>query len=50
MDIKYRELIPEDSLQYRHIRLESLKLNPDCFGSKYLEQVSRFMRPNPTIY
>ena len=40
MDIKYRALNPEDSLQYRHIRLESLKLNPDCFGSKYLEQVN----------
>jgi len=40
MDIEYRALIPEDSLQYRHIRLESLKLHPDCFGSKYLEQVN----------
>ena len=40
MDIKYRALNPEASLQYRHIRLESLKLHPDCFGSKYLEQVN----------
>ncbi|PKH06896.1 GNAT family N-acetyltransferase [Moritella sp. Urea-trap-13] len=40
MDIKYRALIPDDSLQYRHVRLESLKLHPDCFGSKYLEQVN----------
>ena len=40
MDIKYRALNPEDSLQYRNVRLERLKLNPDCFGSKYLEQVN----------
>jgi len=40
MDIKYRALMAEDSLQYRHVRLESLKLHPDCFGSKYLEQVN----------
>jgi len=40
MDIKYRALIAEDSLQYRHVRLESLKLHPDCFGAKYLEQVN----------
>lgn len=40
MDIKYRALIAEDSLQYRKVRLDSLKLHPDCFGSKYLEQVN----------
>lgn len=40
MDIKYRTLKPEDSLQYRHVRLESLKLHPECFGAKYLEQVN----------
>lgn len=40
MDIKYRTLKPEDSLQYRHVRLESLKLHPECFGAKYLEQIN----------
>jgi len=38
MDIQYKALMPEDSTQYRQIRLESLKLHPDCFGSGYQEQ------------
>jgi len=40
MDIKYRALRTEDSLQYRRVRLDSLKLHPECFGAKYLEQVN----------
>ena len=40
MDIQYRALMPADSFQYRQIRLESLKLHPECFGSGYQEQVN----------
>ncbi|EAS41338.1 N-acetyltransferase [Photobacterium profundum] len=39
MEIQYRALMPEDSFQYRQVRLESLKLHPECFGSGYTEQV-----------
>ena len=38
MEIIYRILEPEDSIKYRNLRLESLKLYPKCFGSGYAEQ------------
>jgi RimJ/RimL family protein N-acetyltransferase len=38
MKISYRKLGPADAGQYRAIRLESLKLHPDSFGSSYEEQ------------
>lgn len=38
MKITYRKLIPDESGQYREIRLESLKLHPDSFGSSFEEQ------------
>lgn len=39
MDINYRALTPQDSADYRSLRLESLRLNPDCFCASYSEQV-----------
>ena len=38
MDIYYQKLQPVHARQYREIRLESLKLYPGHFGSKYEEQ------------
>ena len=38
MEITYRRLAYQDSDQYREIRLESLKLHPESFGSNYEEQ------------
>ncbi|WP_281558847.1 GNAT family N-acetyltransferase [Thalassomonas sp. RHCl1] len=34
-DISCRVLTAKDSLDYRRVRLESLKLHPECFGSNY---------------
>ncbi|MFT5880605.1 MAG: hypothetical protein ACI86X_001734 [Moritella sp.] len=39
MEIQYRALMPGDSFQYRQVRLDSLKLHPECFGSGYRDQV-----------
>lgn len=36
--ISYRKLGSADSAQYREIRLESLKLHPESYGSTYEEQ------------
>lgn len=41
MEINYRKLLPKESRLYRAIRLESLKLFPDSFGSVYEEQVQK---------
>jgi ribosomal protein S18 acetylase RimI-like enzyme len=38
MKISYRKLASADSTQYREIRLESLKLHPESFGSTFEEQ------------
>lgn len=38
MKISYRKLAAADSRQYRDIRLESLKLHPESFGSSFEEQ------------
>jgi RimJ/RimL family protein N-acetyltransferase len=38
MKISYRKLLPDDSHQYRTIRLESLKAHPESFSSNYEEQ------------
>jgi ribosomal protein S18 acetylase RimI-like enzyme len=38
MRIKYQKLGPQESRQYREIRLESLKKHPESFGSSYEEQ------------
>lgn len=38
MEVIYRILEPEDSIQYRNLRLESLKLHPECFGTGYEKQ------------
>ncbi|QUM88956.1 GNAT family N-acetyltransferase [Moritella sp. 36] len=38
MEIYCRVLKAEDSRAYRELRLESLKLHPECFGSGYTEQ------------
>lgn len=38
MTISYRKLGAADAKQYREVRLESLKLHPDSFGSSYEEQ------------
>ncbi|WDE01845.1 GNAT family N-acetyltransferase [Thalassomonas actiniarum] len=35
MAISCRVLTAKDSLDYRRVRLESLKLHPECFGSNY---------------
>ena len=39
MAIRYQKLLPEHATQYCDIRLESLKLHPEHFGSKYEEQI-----------
>jgi ribosomal protein S18 acetylase RimI-like enzyme len=38
MKITYRKLDAADSKRYREIRLESLKVHPESFGSTYEEQ------------
>jgi ribosomal protein S18 acetylase RimI-like enzyme len=38
MKISYRKLLPDDSPQYRTIRLESLKAHPESFGSNFEKQ------------
>jgi RimJ/RimL family protein N-acetyltransferase len=38
MNFTYRKLVADDSAQYRKIRLESLELHPESFGSTYEEQ------------
>lgn len=38
MKITYRKLDAADSRRYREIRLESLKVHPESFGSSYEEQ------------
>ncbi|WP_413113499.1 GNAT family N-acetyltransferase [Thaumasiovibrio sp. DFM-14] len=38
MKIQYRALVPKDSSLYRQVRLTSLLLHPECFGSDYQEQ------------
>ncbi|MGF1765550.1 GNAT family N-acetyltransferase [Aliivibrio kagoshimensis] len=38
MEIRCRVLKSEDSLKYREVRLESLRLHPECFGSGYEAQ------------
>ncbi len=38
MKIVFRKLVVEDSKNYRSIRLESLKLNPNSFETTYEEQ------------
>jgi ribosomal protein S18 acetylase RimI-like enzyme len=38
MSVTYRVLAPGDAKQYREIRLESLKLHPESFGTGYEEQ------------
>lgn len=35
MDIEYRKILPSESKLYREIRLESLKVNPERFYTKY---------------
>ena len=39
MNISYKVLTAKHSLQYRELRLESLKLNPQAFCAVYAEQV-----------
>ncbi|CAM3083482.1 GNAT family N-acetyltransferase [Moritella viscosa] len=39
MEVYCRVLEAEDSRVYRELRLESLKLHPECFGSRYEKQV-----------
>lgn len=39
MEVYCRVLEAEDSRAYRELRLESLKLHPECFGSGYEKQV-----------
>lgn len=38
MDISYRKLVAAESKQYREIRLESLQLHPESFGTTFEEQ------------
>lgn len=39
MDISCRILTAQDSLDYRRVRLESLKLHPECYGSDYQREL-----------
>ncbi|UIP30422.1 GNAT family N-acetyltransferase [Photobacterium sp. TLY01] len=45
MAVTIRALTPADIPAYRDIRLESLRLHPDCFGANYEEQ-----RQQPTMH
>ena len=38
MTIKIRKLVQGDAMQYRQIRLESLKAHPESFGASYEKQ------------
>lgn len=38
MNLTYRKLTAADSIAYREIRLESLKLHPESFGTSFEEQ------------
>ncbi len=38
MDVHCKILESKDSLKYRALRLESLRLHPECFGSGYEAQ------------
>ena len=38
MEVRCKVLKSEDSLKYREVRLESLSLHPECFGSGYEAQ------------
>ncbi|MBN3493578.1 GNAT family N-acetyltransferase [Vibrio neptunius] len=38
MEFRCKVLKSEDSLKYREVRLESLRLHPECFGSGYEAQ------------
>ena len=38
MEVRCKVLKSEDSLKYREVRLESLRLHPECFGSGYEAQ------------
>jgi hypothetical protein len=38
MKITYSKLLPSHAKQYRELRLESLKLYPEFFGSSFEEQ------------
>ncbi|MDO6708616.1 GNAT family N-acetyltransferase [Photobacterium sp. 1_MG-2023] len=38
MNVKVRALTPADLQPYRDIRLESLRLHPECFGANYEAQ------------
>ena len=45
MDVDCKIVASKDSLKYRAVRLESLKLHPECFGSGYEAQSQL-----PTLY
>ena len=45
MDVDCKIVASKDSLKYRAVRLESLKLHPECFGSGYETQSQL-----PTLY
>ncbi|MCU8506045.1 GNAT family N-acetyltransferase [Vibrio vulnificus] len=38
MEVRCKVLKSKDSLKYREVRLESLRLHPECFGSGYEAQ------------
>ncbi|RQO32989.1 N-acetyltransferase [Chryseobacterium sp. KBW03] len=40
MNISYRKLLPEESTNYRTIRLESLEKFPESFGANYQEALN----------
>lgn len=39
VDIAYQALGPDRAKQYREVRLEALQTYPECFGSRYEDQV-----------
>ncbi|CAG9295359.1 GNAT family N-acetyltransferase [Celerinatantimonas diazotrophica] len=41
MTFSYRRLKSDDALSYRHIRLESLKLYPEYYGSNYDDELNQ---------
>lgn len=40
MAVEVRLLIPSDCAEYRALRLESLRLHPECFGANYQTQAA----------